>query len=336
MTSMQFNHLNLMITDTCPLQCAHCCVESGPWRTTSMPLEDAVSYVRQAHAINPRTVLSFTGGEPFVRFPLMRDIAREAHALGMQHTTITSAVWCKTQEFAREKLAALRACGLTTISISYDSFHEPWVAPERVRNCVAAGVELGVRVVVGGAITRDARGARALLSDWLDAYPEVYVRDDPVDPTGRAALIPLESLLMEERSRPNLACPMTADLLIEVDGSAYPCCSTGGDYAYLKLGNARETPLAELRVRVEDALWFRVIGRQGFGVLEEIVRRYHPDAAFPTRFTSVCHLCRLVFGEGELGAKVRDALARHAAREAATTQISLVLWDQLRAALARQ
>jgi hypothetical protein len=325
-----FNHLILQITDACPLQCAYCCVESGPWRVTSMELEDALSYLRQAKALNPDTFLSFTGGEPFVRFALMRDIARAAHELGMWHTTITSAVWCKTRDFARGKLAELQRYGLRTISISYDSFHEPWVTPERIKNCIAASADLGLTVLVAGSVTRDSKGARDLLGDWPDQFPTVRVEDGPVQPSGRGALIPLDSLLVETWGEANLACPVTTDLLIRTDGMTYPCCSTGGDYDYLILGNARETPLAELRSRAEHSLWFRIITTEGFQALEQVVRRYHPDAVFPRQHIGVCHLCQLVFGKNELGAKVRDALARF---EADRTRAALGLWGTLRSAL---
>src|SRR5579884_3066652 len=231
-----FNHLILQLTDNCPLQCAYCCVESGPWRVTTMDLGDALSYLHQAKALNPNTFLSFTGGEPFVRYPLMRDIARAAHELGMWHTTITSAIWCKTREFAREKLAELQRYGLRTVSISYDSFHEPWVTPEQIKNCVEAGADLGLTVLVAGSVTRDSKGARELLGDWPDQFPTVKVADGAVQPTGRGALIPLESLLVEDWGDTNFGCPVTTDLLIRPDGLTYPCCSTGGDYDYLILG----------------------------------------------------------------------------------------------------
>lgn len=325
-----FNHLILQITDTCPLQCAYCCVESGPWRVTSMELPDALSYLHQAKELNPDTFLSFTGGEPFVRYTLMRDIARAAHELGMWHTTITSAVWCKSREFARERLAELQRYGLHTISISYDSYHEPWVTPERIKNCIAAAADLGLTVLVAGSVTRDSKGAHDLLGDWPDQFPTVRVEDGPVQPTGRGSLIPLESLLLEDWGDTNMACPVTTDLLIRTDGVTYPCCSTGGDYDYLVLGNARETPLAELRARAERSLWFRIITTEGFLALEQVVKRYHPEVEFPRRHIGVCHLCQLVFGNSELGSKVRNALARF---EADRTHTALSLLGALRSAL---
>ncbi|MGH2588629.1 MAG: radical SAM/SPASM domain-containing protein [Dehalococcoidia bacterium] len=308
---MQFNHIILQITDTCPLQCAYCCVESGPWRTTSMAYEDAVSYLRQAKEMNPDAYLSFTGGEPFSRWTLHRDIARYAHDLGMWHTTITSAVWCKSPDFARERLAELQRYGLRTLSISYDSFHEPWVTPEKVQNCIVAAADLGLDVTVAGSMTKESKGARELLGSWLDQYQDVRVANGPVQPTGRGALIPLESLLVEDWGEANLACPVVADLMIQTDGTVYPCCSTGGDYDYLRLGNARETPLAEIRARLDASTWYRIITKHGFLALEAIVRRYEPDTEFPRSHIGVCNLCSLVFGPGEISATVRRALARY-------------------------
>ncbi|MGD9891284.1 MAG: hypothetical protein AB7U18_08325, partial [Dehalococcoidia bacterium] len=267
----------------------------------------------------------------FVRYGLMRDIAKAAHALGMWHTTITSAVWCKSQAFARERLAELQRYGLRTVSISYDSFHEPWVTPDQIKHCIAAGADLGLTVLVAGSVTRDSQGARALLGDWPDQFPTVTVGDGPVQPTGRGATIPLARLLVEDFGAANLVCPVTSDLLIQTDGATYPCCSTGGDYDYLVLGNARETPLVELRARAEHALWYQIITRHGFAKLEALVRRYHPAVQFPRQHIGVCNLCALVFGQSELGAAVRDALARF---EEDRTRAAVTLWARLRPALA--
>jgi MoaA/NifB/PqqE/SkfB family radical SAM enzyme len=328
---MPFTHLILQITDNCPLQCAYCCVESGPWRTTSMALDDALSIVRQAKEMNPDVCLSFTGGEPFSRWQLQRDIARYAYSLGIWHTTITSAVWCKSRAFAREKLAELQKYGLRTVSISYDSFHEQWVTPDKVKNCIAAAADLGLEVQVAGSITKDSKGARELLGDWPDQFENVYVADGWVQPTGRGTFIPVETLLTENFGKANLACPVTSDLLVQTDGSVYPCCSTGGDYGYLKLGNALETPLAEIRARLERLLWFRLITRQGFLALEAVVKQYHPEATFPREHGGVCNLCAQVFGRNELGDQVRDALDHFETDRAA---VASRMWGRFKDALA--
>jgi hypothetical protein len=321
----QFEHLILQITDACPLECAYCCVESGPWRKETMELEDGLRYLTEAKALNPDFFLSFTGGEPFVRFPLMRDIVRAAHEMGVWHTTITSAVWCKSKAFALERLGELQSYGLRTLSVSYDSYHSPWVSRTEIENCVEAGAELGLNVLVAGSVTRGSKGARDLLGDWPDQFPNVRVSDGWVQPTGRARQIPADELLTEDFGSANLGCPVAADILIRADGVAYPCCSTGGDYDYLQLGNAREMSIAELRGRAESSVWFQAITQDGFAALERIVRRYHPDVEFPRRHLGVCHLCSLVFGGGELGAKVRDAIGRYESERSERALESLAL-----------
>lgn len=327
---MRFHHLVLQITDTCPLECAHCCLESGPRRRTSMALDDACSYLHQAKALAPDVLLSLTGGEPFVQYTLMRAIAGEADALGIPFTVVTSAVWCKSKDLTRARLAQLQGLGLTGVSVSYDSFHQPWVTPEQVRHCITAAMDLGLTVAITGSVARGTCGARDLLGDLATEFPDLPMIDGPVQPTGRGQMIPLESLLVEDWGATSFTCPVPGELFIRTDGTTYPCCSTGGDYQYLILGNARQTPLAELRARAERSLWFRFITTGGFAALEQVVRRYYPDAVFPRQHVGVCHLCQLVFGPGELGTRVRDALARYEAERSAA---AVGLWEQIAAAL---
>ena len=305
---MAFDHLILQITDNCPLECAYCCLESGPWRKETMPLADAIGYLEQAKALNPSFFLSFTGGEPFSRFPLMRDIAKHAHGLGIWHTTITSAVWCKSYEHTRKRLAELKEYGLRTVSISYDSYHEPWVSRDKIEHCVSAAVSLDLQVLVAGSITKDSRGAKQLLSDMEARYPQIRIQDGAVQPTGRGAQIPIDQLLTGDFADQNLHCPVKKDILVRPEGTAFPCCSTGGDYAYLAIGNAKSSTLREIRSALESKLWFKVITEQGFLELEAIVQTYFPEVEFPRRHIGVCHLCSLVFNDKALGRKVDEAL----------------------------
>ncbi|WP_227980092.1 radical SAM/SPASM domain-containing protein [Nocardia spumae] len=326
-TGLEFRHLILSITSQCPLQCEYCCVDSGPWRRETMELRDAVSYVHQAKTECPEATLSFTGGEPFARFSLMRDISREASGLGMWHTAITSASWAKSTAYASERLGELKANGLRTLTISYDSSHAPWIDVERVKNCVRAGHGIGIRVVVAGSTSKSRAGAADALGDWLKEFPGVETKDGAIVPQGRASNIPQVDLLINDWTGKNLACPATGDLLIEANGDAYPCCSTAGDYEFLRLGNAKTTSLRELRSRAENSIWFQMITTEGFAGLQRLVKKYHPTVDFPTHYVGVCHLCQMVFGDDEIGILVRDALRR---AEEDRNQAALGLFNDLR------
>jgi MoaA/NifB/PqqE/SkfB family radical SAM enzyme len=327
---MRFERLDLQITERCPLQCSHCCVESGPWLSTSMALGDALSYVRQAHAMNPQVLLNFTGGEPFLRFDLLRSIAQEAHALGISHTVITSAIWCTSEERGRQRLRELQDLGLVRVGVSYDAFHAPWVKATQVEDFVAAATELGLSVEVRSVMTRTSPRLTALLGERVGRNPAVVLEDVNVIPVGRAAALPAHELPIIRWSEQNLGCPMSVDLFIRADGTAYPCCIGGKEYEYLLLGDARETSLAELRARAERSLWFRLIANDGFRALEEVVRRYAPEVEFPREHVGVCHLCMLVLGDTPLGERVRLALRQFEADRART---AVGLWHTTRALL---
>lgn len=327
---MRFERLALQITERCPLQCSHCCVESGPTLTTSMALDDAVSYLRQAHAMNPKLLLCFTGGEPFLRFDVLRAVAREAHDLGVPHTVITSAIWCTSVEIARKRLAELQQLGLARAGVSHDAFHTPWVDAERVENFIAAATDLGLSVEVRGVMTSSSTQLNELIGERVARYAGAWMQDVRVIPVGRAAALPAHELPTKDWGEENLGCPMSVDLFIRADGTAYPCCIGGKEYDYLILGNARETPLAELRAQAERSLWFRLIANDGFRALEEVVRRYAPDVAFPREHVGACHLCMLMLGDTPLGARVREALAQF---EADRSRTAVGLWHGTRALL---
>ena len=306
-SSLRLQDLVLEITASCPLECAHCCVESGPRRRETMSLDDATSWIGQAATINPAVHLHLTGGEPFARFRLMTDIATSAHEHGIGFTVITSAIWARSQDIVRRRLAPLVESGLYELDVSFDEFHLPWVSVDVIRNCVTVASELGMKVVIRACVTRYTTRARELLGDWVDQLDGVRIREQPVSAVGRAASFNRDQLLVEDWGEINLRCPARGELLIRWDGSAFLCTTSNADH--LALGNARTVPISELRQDAEAKEWFQIITSTGFRELERRVQLYESEAKLPRQFAGVCDLCQLTFGSGELGATVREALS---------------------------
>ncbi len=100
------------LTYRCPLACVYC---SNPVRYAGAGRElDAASWQRvitEAEELGVQQ-LQLTGGEPLLR-PDLESLIAHAHALGLYTSLITSAVG-----LTRERLAALRSCGLEHIQIS--------------------------------------------------------------------------------------------------------------------------------------------------------------------------------------------------------------------------
>jgi hypothetical protein len=106
------------------------------------------------------------------------------------------------------------------------------------------------------------------------------------------------------------------DLVVFWDGKAYPCCSTFNRATKgITIGNALTDSLRELWERAEGSLLFRVMKRQGFARLYEIVKEIDPNLyhMLPAVDAAVgpCSLCNKIFKNQEIGNRVKEVFERY-------------------------
>jgi MoaA/NifB/PqqE/SkfB family radical SAM enzyme len=134
----------LILSYKCPSACRHCIYGCSPqWSADWMPeemLENILSQLAGKILLAPygpdttslNHGLHFTGGEPFVNFPLLCRAVELAAQLGIPSTFVeTNAYWCVDDRSTREKLDTLKRKGLRGILISANAFYLEHVPFER-------------------------------------------------------------------------------------------------------------------------------------------------------------------------------------------------------------
>jgi len=87
--------------------------------------------------------LHFTGGEPFLNFPLLVEAVVLAHELGIPSMFVeTGCYWCINEDVTREKLSQLANAGLDGLLVSVNPFLLEQVPFERTQRAVNVGREL--------------------------------------------------------------------------------------------------------------------------------------------------------------------------------------------------
>lgn len=84
----------------------------------------------------------FTGGEPFLHFPLLLEGVRLASELGIPDYVETSASWCLDQARAVEDFQLLKEAGLHAVLISCSPFHAETIPPSRTIRALEAALEV--------------------------------------------------------------------------------------------------------------------------------------------------------------------------------------------------
>ena len=151
----------VMLSYKCTAACRHCMYACSPtWDADWISEAELMRGLAQLapHIApspwGPETIslnhgLHFTGGEPFMNFPLLLRAVEMAHELGIPSLFVeTNGYWCRDDEVARERLSALRAAGCRGILISVNPFYAEYVPFERTERCIRASGEVFGRNVM--------------------------------------------------------------------------------------------------------------------------------------------------------------------------------------------
>lgn len=134
------------VTYTCPLTCAHCCFGSSP------SVKDRLdsSYVLNCIDELPDNIqmVAFTGGEPFLQAQDLPAFIARAKARGFSTRVVTSAYFGNKLDYARKRIGEVHAAGLDELSISWDDYHEEFVAFDAIRNVATAAIERGITTAI--------------------------------------------------------------------------------------------------------------------------------------------------------------------------------------------
>jgi len=152
----------LILSYRCSARCRHCMYAcSKEWPADWISEEDAGRILQglagRIHAgpygsgvLSLNHGLHFTGGEPFLNFPLLSrcvETARELDIPGL--FAETNCFWATSENRAREMLASLKVRGLVGILISVNPFYLEYVPFERTERAIRVGREVfGANVMV--------------------------------------------------------------------------------------------------------------------------------------------------------------------------------------------
>ena len=145
----------LILSYQCNASCRHCMYACSPrWSKEWISPQDLkiilghlVRTIEPA-PFGPESVtlshgLHFTGGEPFLNFPLLCQAVAIADSLGIPSTFVeTNGFWATNESETLRKLQTLKELGLKGIMISVNPFYLEYVPFDRTRRCVELSLEI--------------------------------------------------------------------------------------------------------------------------------------------------------------------------------------------------
>lgn len=301
-------------TTRCNAKCAMCYQSAGPkgsdtWGTQSLTTAEIKRVIAEASTIEtlyPRFHLS--GGEAFIDIDGCIELftaAREAGFLDI--TTTTNAYWANKPDRARMVCERLRAAGVTSMEISWDYWHKPYVPGEAVSNCLEACSEFEIETNLRILCTKSHSYSEALSFLRPEALALASrVSGGPVFATGRAAkMIPPEDFHRQNNIEGN--CHSVLNLTVNARGNVYPCCA-GLDQTDYVFGNVREASLDAIAERLNRSPVVRTVVFSGIAALAPLLERSGIDVG--REYNGICHMCWRIFSDPECVRALDDELEK--------------------------
>jgi hypothetical protein len=277
-----------------------------------MPLGDISRYIDEFADLSKKEgqfAISFTGGEPFLRYPDLLAAIRYAKEKGAsQVSCVTNGFWGKDAATAQEWATELSNAGLHHICFSIDDFHQEYIPLSCVLTALKACRKAELRFGVKCVVTNHTRRVQQVLGDLgnllLDTV--VTIQEIACVPWGSAAnRIPKDEWLVQD-GIPQGPCPGIPMASILPDGMTFPCCGDGWTQR-LVVGNARVESITELMRQARNRALFAALRYNGPGFFVP----YFTEAGYPLPqegYINHCHLCKVILEHPESERVLRAAL----------------------------
>ncbi|KYG04952.1 hypothetical protein BE21_43830 [Sorangium cellulosum] len=298
----------------------------GSAALTVQEVERLLAEAPAIETLGPRFHL--TGGEAFLDIEAVLHLVRSARDAGfLDLTTTTNGYWARTPKAAADICRRARAAGMTSMEISWDYWHVPYIDAGAVSNCLLACAEAGIESNLRVLTSRSHSIEEAVsLLDPGAVERASRITCGPVFPTGRAA----ETLRREDlyvQGTLEESCHTYLNLTVNAQGNVFPCCAGLDQTKELIFGNVRRMSLAAIVEAMDRSALLRTLVFGGIGALASILEQSGVEVG--RDYNSICHMCWSIFSSPE---KVRALTRSFEERQRSAVRRALELLEQRRSA----
>ncbi|MCU6708715.1 radical SAM protein [Paenibacillus sp. J5C_2022] len=300
-----YSGLVVETTNRCNAKCAMCYQSASPKGSETLGLSSLdTDVIRRCirEAADIETIGSrfhLAGGEAFMYLDDVYSLFAEARDAGYEQITgTTNGFWGRTLPKAREVCARLRQSGVTSLELSWDYWHQPFVSGDAVSNCLIACQEVEIETNLRLLTTKlhsMEEALAALRPEAIDAASRMT--SGPVFATGRAAKELDAEEFYHSRSSLDDNCHRVLNLTINAFGNVFPCCAGFDQTRNYIMGNVKEERLDTIVERMNNDPLVRKIVFSGIRSLVPILQESGHD--IDDQYFNICHLCYTIFSTPE-------------------------------------
>lgn len=277
----------------CTANCDICSVECSPYCKVELSLEDMVKFIDSCVGTSIKTV-SMTGGEPFIRYEVLKELIGHCKDKGFVPTTVTNGFWAVSYEETYAKLHELQKCGLARLNVSYDHYHAKFVDIQNIRNIVMVCNKLNIPFEIAMIKCKGEK-----IGDIVDSFPGdlgvVNFLTALCEPVGNAKKRLSEDSFERNIKTEHLHCLYNGIITVYFDGSIYPCCSHHIFGSKLKIGDIRKIGMPEVLYKIRNNGLLYILRNYGFDTFLHMSKAMGIE--MPDRVSNPCEICKLLFSE---------------------------------------
>lgn len=317
-------NIAISLTYQCPIECRSCMVDCGPSRQGELSVNQIKRYIDMAAQVESIRVVTYTGGEPFLVLPTLREAIHYAKSVhNLWSGLITNAFWAISYTRAYGLLQDLQARGLISLCASADKFHQEYIPLDCVINAVMAARHLGltcsirhtytctestqdlVEKLVAGGLPRGEMEICSQKGPMVVANKpkpqRIKIENQPCWPEGRAKrMVPTNDLVWRKLRLSdeglNQICGSVFMLIsIDYDGSISLCCGGDAHVPPLIIGNVRDISLKQAVEQAQYHPLLNAVSAHGIKPLLQALLQAH--LPLPTRYIDMCQLCRQLLSD---------------------------------------
>jgi len=302
---MEKNYFNIAVVFTlrCSVKCPHCGFSCSPQGGQDVNVDMVKRFCMETYEYaraNSRCLgVNLTGGEPFVRYSELLELAEWLNRVdqGIMLSCVTNGYWASSVSRAKDLLGPLRRAGCMNIGISIDDYHLQEVGLGRVRNAVKALIELDMSVGFKFSQMNNMRSLFECLKEVGDPFLEksdfrFVVHSFNCLPVGRARGLSKEHFrYLPLSSLGN--CALGRFTLIP-DGRLLVCCGSFDFAPTLVLGEYPRETVEGLIAAFNKNDLFNLLRARGPAYFAPFL----DDAGYTVStksYTHICDLCHCVF-----------------------------------------
>ena len=288
-------------TSRCNAACGMCYQGAGAKGSDyigdhALSVSEIQQVIADATAIpSMRPKFHIAGGEAFIKVKDCVNVIKSAQIAGYADiSATTNAYWAADWFKAKELCRALRQSGLNRLEISWDVWHQPFIAPHAVDNCIRACHGVGIETNLRLLTTKDHSAEEALdLLDYRAVDLVTMLTSGPVFPVGRGQQLAPETIYSMGEAG---SCHSALHITVNAKGDVFPCCA-GFDQTDAAFGNVRTSRISDIAEKMNNSLLLRFVVFEGISSLRPILEQC--GESLEDEYAGICHMCWDIFSKRE-------------------------------------